>query len=215
MYERAPALILLGPTGSGKTPLGALLADRGWRGWRCVHFDFGAQLRQVAAGGRAAAGVSAADVAFVQQVLERGALLEDRDFPLAERILRSFLRAAAVDARTLVVMNGLPRHVGQAEAVESVVRAWAVVQLRCSPQTVWARIATNIGGDRTRRTDDDLAAVERKLAIYAARTAPLVAHYRAQGIPLATLEMTATVTPEQAWSQLQEQLDAPPWPIGS
>ncbi|MCX7427258.1 MAG: hypothetical protein NTW96_16720 [Planctomycetia bacterium] len=44
---RNDAMLLLGPTGSGKTPLGDLLERRGLGGRRCVHFDFGAHLRRI------------------------------------------------------------------------------------------------------------------------------------------------------------------------
>jgi adenylate kinase family enzyme len=206
MIDRRHALILLGPTGSGKTPLGAMLARRGLRGRPCAHFDFGEQLRQLVACGQPDAIVSAADLALVRQMLERGALLEDRDFPLAERILRSFLLGHAAAAPTLVVMNGLPRHTGQARALESVLDVCDVVLLRCTPQTVMVRLAANVGGDRAHRVDDDRAAVEAKLRIYAERTEPLVAHYRARNVPIHTLDVTATMTVEQAWSQLQASM---------
>jgi adenylate kinase len=43
------ALLLLGPTGSGKSPLGDRLEARGLWSVRCAHFDFGANLRAEAA----------------------------------------------------------------------------------------------------------------------------------------------------------------------
>ena len=79
--------MLLGPTGSGKTPLGAMFAERGWRGERCVHFDFGDNLRQAVARNEPDADITADDIVFLRRVLQTGALLEDKDFPLAERIL--------------------------------------------------------------------------------------------------------------------------------
>jgi hypothetical protein len=44
-----PALLLLGPTGAGKTPLGDWLEAHGLWGRPCHHFDFGANLRAVVA----------------------------------------------------------------------------------------------------------------------------------------------------------------------
>lgn len=44
---RTPAVLLLGSTGSGKTPLGDLIERRGLRGVRCLHFDFGVNLRKI------------------------------------------------------------------------------------------------------------------------------------------------------------------------
>jgi adenylate kinase family enzyme len=43
------AILLLGPTGSGKTPLGQVLERRGLWGHRCSHFDFGDNLREIVA----------------------------------------------------------------------------------------------------------------------------------------------------------------------
>lgn len=88
--NRLPALLLLGPTGSGKTPLGRVLEARGLAGRRCLHFDFGENLRQVVAQHKPDSLVSTTDIAFLRRVLETGALLEDDQFPLAARILRSF-----------------------------------------------------------------------------------------------------------------------------
>lgn len=47
---RLPAVLLLGPTGAGKTPLGRICAQRGLWGRSCTHVDFGACLRRAAAG---------------------------------------------------------------------------------------------------------------------------------------------------------------------
>jgi hypothetical protein len=46
-----PAILLVGPTGSGKTPLGALCEKKGLWQSRVFHFDFGAILRRIAAAG--------------------------------------------------------------------------------------------------------------------------------------------------------------------
>ncbi|MEE8450650.1 MAG: hypothetical protein V3R99_02015 [Thermoguttaceae bacterium] len=45
--NRNRAALLLGPTGAGKTPLGRLIEQRGLWGVRCLHFDFGDNLREV------------------------------------------------------------------------------------------------------------------------------------------------------------------------
>jgi hypothetical protein len=41
-------MLLIGPTGVGKTPFGSCLEKNGFRGRRCLHFDFGHELRTVA-----------------------------------------------------------------------------------------------------------------------------------------------------------------------
>jgi len=50
---RRDAILLVGPTGAGKTPLGEWLQLHGLWGRRCHHFDFGTNLREVASGNSA------------------------------------------------------------------------------------------------------------------------------------------------------------------
>jgi adenylate kinase family enzyme len=195
-------ILLLGPTGSGKTPLGDQLETNGLLGMRCVHFDFGHNLREIAGRTGPDSIVSAEDIAFIQRVLHRGDLLEDRDFPLARRVLESFLELREVDHRTLVVLNGLPRHAGQAAALEEHSKMRLVVRLFCSADDVQNRIASNIAGDRTGRQDDSLAEIERKLAIFQQRTAPLVEFYRSRGVSIAELRVEPDTTPADAWRDL-------------
>ena len=181
MQPKQPAIVLLGPTGAGKTPLGVLFTKQGLHGHRCVHFDFGENLRDVVARGEPDAVVSPQDIALLRRVLESGALLEDREFPIAQRVLASFLQYQGVDSDTIVVMNGLPRHVGQARALSESLLVRHVICLQCPADVVWQRIASNTGGDRGHRADDDRADVERKLEIYAQRTAPLVGFFASGG----------------------------------
>lgn len=195
--RRQPSVLLLGPTGSGKTPLGNELEARGLWGRRCVHFDFGENLRRIVATDRPDAYVGREDIEFLQEVLRSGALLENEHYPLAERILRRFLVQREVDAAAFLVLNGLPRHVGQAAALDAILSVKAVIHLRCPPETVLARIRSNAGGDRSGRADDGLPAVEQKLAVFGARTEPLLDHYRAQNVRIEEIEVAADMTAEQ------------------
>jgi len=197
------AVVLLGPTGCGKTPLGELLQARGLWGRPCVHFDFGAILRAVVARNLADAWVSRDDMAFLREVLRSGALLEDDRFPLALRILQRFLHENSPQPDAWVVLNGLPRHVGQARSLAAVLDIRAVVDLSCTAPTVLARLASNVGGDRAERVDDDPESVRRKLEIYGQRTEPLREHYRAAGIRIERLEVRPDSTPEAMWRELE------------
>jgi adenylate kinase len=194
---RRTAILLLGPTGTGKTPLGDLLVRRGWRGQACLHFDFGANMRELVAQNQADEFVTRADLDFLRSVLKSGTLLEDEQSPLAARVLQQFMACGGNHA--WLVLNGLPRHVGQARTMDSIVTVRNVICLDCSAETVLARIRSNVAGDRTERTDDDPEAVRRKLEIYRERTAPLVEYYRQQGASLLTVSVTAQSTPTEIY----------------
>jgi adenylate kinase family enzyme len=203
--RRNPAVILVGPTGSGKTPLGDLIAARGLWQAECLHFDFGVNLRRLVEFDRPDRVFSRQDIDFLREVLQTGALLEDEHFPVAERILRSFLDRHGAGAETLVVLNGLPRHVGQAKRIDAILDVQAVVHLRCRGEVVRERIRENVGGDRSGREDDDLASIRRKLALFAERTAPLLDHYRGRGVRIEAIEVTGTMTPAEMWAALDQR----------
>lgn len=181
---------MLGPTGAGKTPLGLELERRGLDGRRCRHFDFGEALRRVAAARTRPAGLTAAQCATVKHSLATGALLEKKDFPIAAALLRAFAARHTIGGKDVVVLNGLPRHVGQARDVDRIARVRAVVHLVCTAAVVRERIRTDAGGDRTGRVDDTVADVERKLRTFRARTFPLLDHYRAKKVRIVRLNVT-------------------------
>jgi adenylate kinase len=200
-----PALLLLGPTGSGKTPLGEELVRRGLTGRRAVHFDFGAQLRRIVDSPPPNL-LSPSEVAFLQGILATGALLEDEHFPLALRILRWFASQAQLRSGEWLILNGLPRHRGQAEAMVELVDVAAVAELVCPPEVVVYRIQSNIGGDRQGRPDDELPLVRRKLEIYHTRTRPIIHFYRQLAIPVIDLHVTPTTTEAELATTLEECL---------
>ena len=197
------AILLLGPTGSGKTPLGDCLATHGLSGQRCVHFDFGAQLRYAAVHG--GDGLGQEDLSFIRDVLRGGALLENDTFHIARTLLMNFLKERHVSANDLVILNGLPRHVGQARDAGEILKIKLVVALECTAETVHERIAGNTGGDRTGRVDDSVENITRKLKIYAAQTHPLIDHYRSIGVPCRTFTVEADTVPEDILAAMKIQ----------
>lgn len=197
------AILILGPTGSGKTPLGEVLEERGLWGRRCLHFDFGANLREIVAGNRPDELVTSVDIALLRRMLREGLLLEDQHFPLAARILRRFVARRAPPGASWIVLNGLPRHLGQAQAMEAVVEVRMVVYLACPAQVVAGRIEGNVGGDRERREDDVPEAVRRRLKIFTQRTAPLLDYYRSRQVRIETLEVGPRTTAEETWRAIE------------
>ena len=187
---RYSAVLLLGPTGSGKTPLGQLLERRGLWGLRCLHFDFGHELRQSIRKNSQVLTVTEREL--VARMLYTGALLEDEHFPVAFKIFQGFLTSHNVDRRMLIVLNGLPRHTGQAEHMKEVVRMQAVISLECTPEAVMQRIDMDAGGDRAGRMDDSLEEVQRKLELFRQRTAPLVDYYKTRNVGIISIEIGST-----------------------
>lgn len=194
------ALLLLGPTGAGKSPLGNALERSGCLGRRVHHLDFGEELR-TAAGARSPA-FSREETAFITGVLERGLLLENEHFVLARKIITRFLERRGFTADDLLVLNGIPRHAGQAADIAQIASIRAIVMLECSVKDVHCRIQGNTGGDRTDRTDDAEHQIENKIRIFQERTAPLLQHYEQTGCRVYRLRITATTSPAEAAQQL-------------
>lgn len=196
-------ILLLGPTGSGKTPLGTYCEQNGLWQSKVFHFDFGARLRRIAAGA-GVSGLSDPDVRIIRESLRTGALLENRHFHIARQILVSFASERRVSPADWILLNGLPRHAGQAEAIEPFIRIKLVAALSCTPTVVKERIRCNTGGDRARRKDDGLEAIERKLAIFRRQTAPLLRYYRQKGIPILSLAVGVKTTAQTVYRRLIE-----------
>ena len=200
-------LLLLGPTGSGKTPLGDWLEQTSPGGRRCHHFDFGANLRAVVAG-KTAAAFTAEEIRFLRRVLEEGALLEDEQFPLAARILDAFVARRKVQPADRLILNGLPRHLDQAKALERKLTVTGVIHLDCDAPTVAERLRRNAGGDRVQRTDDTDALVARKLAIFRERTQPLLDYYQQRAVPVLGLAVNVESQPPELARKIEMWLKA-------
>ena len=183
------AILLIGPTGSGKTPLGEAMERHGIQGCRAVHFDFGSHLRAAVAHPEDYPQLSTQEVAILDRKLKTNALLEDSEFHLAEKIILSFAAQKLLGRGQYIILNGLPRHTGQAEAMGSLVRVREVIYLDCSAEGVRTRIINNEGGDRASRSDDSAAEVERKLEIFLEWTLPLLDFYRKKSVPVRTVRI--------------------------
>mgnify|MGYP005842239813 CR=1 FL=1 len=204
----SPSLLLLGPTGAGKSPLGDELERVGLAGRPCAHFDFGRELRRAEAdtGFARRRALAEGERAEIVRVLCEGALLERDSFSIALKLLDGFTAERAAGGAAWLVMNGLPRHLEQAEALASRLRVDAVIHLDCDAATALERIRRDAGGDRTGRADDALDAVRRRLEIYCARTAPLVAYYTARGARHIIIPVGPTTTAAEAAAQVAAAL---------
>lgn len=205
-----PSLLLVGPTGSGKSPLGDELERRGFLGRRCVHFDFGANLRAIAAASERAGVLTAPEIESVRTSLATGALFADNDMPMIVKIVERFAEARNLTPDSLLVLNGLPRHRKQAEDLAGVVSVERVIQLEAPAAVIRERIRLDPGGDRSTRIDDGLDAVERRLAVFRERTVPLVSFYRERGVLIVEIPVTPFMTAAEAYQALVGRLSLDP-----
>lgn len=201
------AILLIGPTGSGKSPLGDLLEQEGLGGRRCLHFDFGGRLRTVADEPGPPAGFDQREHSFIREVLDKGLLLENEHFPIAEKIVRHFLCQKRYAAGDLVILNGLPRHRDQAEDMKRLVNFRGLVVLDCSAGDVCERIRENSGGDRTGRDDDQLELVRKKLEIFRARTEPLIDYFSSAGAAVVRAAVTPRSTARDCYADVSRKLE--------
>jgi len=208
------AILLIGPTGAGKSPLGELLVRNGLSGKKAYHLDFGAELRAIISRNDSSLFFSTPEITFISSVLEHGLLLEDQHFSLARKIIKCFLDRSGFSDDDLLILNGIPRHAGQANDIATVAIIHTLIVLVCPSDGVFCRLRDNVGGDRRDRRDDDSALVEKKLCLFTERTAPLVEYYRNAGAMIVPISVGTTTTAEDAYHQvLSTPTGHPPVPL--
>jgi adenylate kinase family enzyme len=194
--EKMCAILLIGPTGSGKTPLGDLMEKTGAFGKRCFHFDFGANLRNIGGSETLISHFSQEEIAVIRNSLDTGALLENENFPIAAKILNLFIETRHININDLIILNGIPRHSGQADDADALVEIQRIIFLECEPHVILERIRHNTGGDRSGRADDSPEAIGNKLKIFNNRTRPLLDHYRSKGVHVDQIKVEKHTDPD-------------------
>jgi adenylate kinase len=168
-------LILLGPPGAGK----------GTQAQRLVHRH---GIVQLSTGDMLRAAVKAKTPIGrkAEVIMARGELVPD-DVVVA--IVSD--RSDEPDARRGFILDGFPRTVAQAEALERLLaekklRLDAVVQLKVDEGALLKRLASRIADMRAKgqpvRPDDNPEALKTRLDVYRTQTAPLIAFYGKKGL---------------------------------
>jgi adenylate kinase len=202
MPKKLAALLLIGPTGSGKTPLGKCIEDNGLTGRRCIHFDFGENLRRIKSLDDSTGFLTRDEIQTVLHSLVTGALLTEEEFPIARKILLTFIETHLISSHDVLILNGLPRHKGQSEKMDDLIDIQGVIHLQCTPETVFQRIKSDIGGDRGGRKDDTLIDIKNKLKIFQEKTEPLLHYFRSRQISVLTMPVYPETTAKELFKTL-------------
>lgn len=190
-------LILLGPPGAGKGTQAAFLVER----FGVFHISTGDILREARAAGTTL-GVLA------KEYMDRGELVPDE---VVIGLVRERLDRADVREKGFL-LDGFPRTVAQAEALDRLLADLgtpleAALNLRVNPDLLVRRIALRrscpkcgavyhsenrppreagkcdaCGEALIQRPDDAEETVRKRLAVYAAQTAPLIQYYSDLGV---------------------------------
>jgi len=163
-------LILLGPPGAGKGTQAQRLVER----YGIVQLSTGDLLRAAVKAG-SPVGRKA------KELMDRGELVPDDVVVaiVADRIDQP-------DARNGFILDGFPRTVPQAEALDRMLaekglRLDAVIELKVDEGILASRVEKRVAEMRARgetaRSDDNPDALKQRLAAYRVQTAPLTAYY--------------------------------------
>jgi len=168
-------LILLGPPGAGKgTQAQRLVKKHG-----IVQLSTGDMLRAAVAAGTPV-GLTA------KELMERGALVPDDVVVaiIADRIVEP-------DAKRGFVLDGFPRTVPQAQALDRLLAERGltldgVIELKVDESALLKRIETRVAEMTARgekpRPDDNAQVMKGRLAAYREQTAPLTGYYAQKGM---------------------------------
>lgn len=139
----------------------------------------------------------------VAPILERGELVPDE---LTIALIRE--RLAEEDARNGFVLDGFPRTVAQASALDAMLgeegrRLDVVLELQVSDDVAMERMLSR--AQLEGRIDDTPEVIARRLAIYHEETEPIVEYYRAQGI---VVGLHGERTIDEVFAEIQAALEA-------
>ncbi|EJN12747.1 adenylate kinase family protein [Bradyrhizobium sp. YR681] len=173
-------IILLGPPGSGKGTQAQLLVQR----YGIVQLSTGEMLRAAVAAGTPV-GLKA------KEIMAGGGLVPDE---IVVGIISD--RIDQPDARNGFILDGFPRTVPQAEALDELLKHKhmkldAVIELRVNESALLSRVETRVAQMRERgeevRVDDTPEVLTKRLANYRNQTEPLI-HYYSERRKLSTID---------------------------
>ena len=183
-------LLLLGPQGSGKGTQARRIAEA----WGIPHVSTGDMFR--------ALDDSTELGRRVNEIMARGELVPDE-------ITISMIegRLAQDDAVDGFILDGFPRNLAQAEAIDAMLAGIG----RGLDAILFFDLPDGVALERMEgrahlegRDDDNAEAMRKRLAIYHDQTVPVVEHYRATG-KLVPLHAARPI--EAVWAEIESALD--------
>ena len=204
-------IIFLGPPGAGKGTHAQLLMNE----LGIPQISTGDMLRQAMKAGTEM-GLSA------KRYIDAGELVPDE---VVIGIVKD--RLAADDCKNGYILDGFPRTVKQAEALDQFARIDVALNIALDDEVIINRLAgrrvclkcgatyhtstmqgdkcLNCGDPLVQRRDDAPETVKNRLAVYAAQTAPLISYYQRKGL-LRTVQCEADASVQDNYARVREAL---------
>lgn len=180
--------LIFGPPGSGKGTQARFISSE----FGLTHLSTGEVLRAEAAEG-------SAEGRQVAELMKAGQLVPD---PVMVRIVSERLRRHPEED---VLLDGFPRTVEQARALDALLtdesrKVDLVVALTAPEEVLIDRLRKRAQVEN--RADDTRQAIEERMHEYHQRTEPVLAHYRAAGIPV--VEVDGVGDPGTVFGRIRE-----------
>ena len=183
-------IIIFGPPGAGKGTQAQIIVDE--RG--VVQLSTGDMLRSAIAAGTEL-GMKA------KQIMDAGKLVSDE-------IMVGMIsdRMAEDDCANGVILDGFPRTVAQAEALDAMldgrgVSLDRVIEIQVDEVALFARIEKRAAETGAARSDDNADVLAQRLKVYRTNTAPVLPYYREKGLLMSVDGMQAVEKVSEAIRQ--------------
>ena len=204
-------IILLGAPGAGKGTQAARISD----GYKLPHISTGDIFRENIKN-QTPIGLEA------KSYIDKGLLVPDE---VTCKIVEG--RIAQADCQNGYMLDGFPRTIAQAEALDKITNIDLVINIDVDFSLLLDRLCgrrvckdcgesyhvsrlngavtcARCGGELYQRKDDNPETVSKRLAVYKAQTAPLIDYYMKKGL---LFNVKSNTTPEDVFEKISAKLD--------